>query len=82
MTLGLIKLGSVPEAQTLYKTYEPKGFVILDLIIELDRLYANRANIRIPVVFAYDYVIQKLKGTTDTELDALLTRMRRGVADQ
>ncbi len=59
-----------------------KGFAISDYIKELDVLYQDGENIRIPVVLGIDYCTTKLRGqTTKKELEELLIMVRKSVAE-
>lgn len=53
------------------------GFRSSDLVKQVDELYADTANLRIPVIDAYVYSLLKIRGATNQELDALVVGMRR-----
>ena len=58
------------------------GFVIEDYIRELDELYKDRSNIRIPIPLAMEYCTEKLKGTmTKPRLEGYLQIIKNGVKD-
>ena len=54
-----------------------KGFRMSDLASEIDLFYEQRANIRIPISYAYRYVIKKIKGITINELDEYNVWLRK-----
>ncbi len=58
------------------------GFNVRDYEAELNKLYVDTENVRIPIVLAMRYCSLKLKGTlTKQELEQRLIMMRRQVND-
>ena len=55
----------------------PKGVIVTDVVGEMDALYQDRSNIRIPIIFSYMYVVRKMKGATQPELDDAIVKLRR-----
>jgi hypothetical protein len=54
-----------------------KGFRMSDIMEEIDRLYEEASNRRIPVVDAYRYVLRKFKGASPEELAAAQSVLRK-----
>ncbi len=48
-----------------------------DIIQPIDAFYADRTNIRIPIAYAYKYVLMKIKGASPKELDEYASKLRR-----
>jgi hypothetical protein len=59
----------------------PKGFLIADIVQGIDAFYRDRTNMKVPILFSYLYVMTKIKGASQQELDAMAARFRRQ-ADQ
>jgi hypothetical protein len=58
-----------------------EGFTVGDYLNELNVLYKDRENIRIPIVMAFRYCTQKLKGqSSKQELENRLLEMRKTVS--
>jgi hypothetical protein len=55
----------------------PKGFLITDIVQGIDAFYRDRTNVKIPILFSYLYVMTKIKGASQQELDAMAARFRR-----
>jgi hypothetical protein len=53
------------------------GFRESDLSSQVDGFYNDSANLRIPVVDAYKYVLKKLRGAKTSELDAYISELRQ-----
>jgi len=62
---------------SIHDEFTVKGFRMSDLVKESDLFYEQRANIKIPIAFAYHYVISKIKGQPTTELDDIVVRLRK-----
>jgi hypothetical protein len=61
--------------------YYAQGFTMDDHIKELDKLYAERENILIPIPEAIRYCVLKLHGTATTaELEQYLIRLRKNAS--
>jgi hypothetical protein len=67
------KIKSATPDQSLY----PAGFLIADVVQGIDLFYSDRANMRVPILFSYLYVMTKIKGASQLELDAMASRFRR-----
>ncbi|HXI39465.1 MAG TPA: hypothetical protein VNH83_05785 [Bryobacteraceae bacterium] len=58
--------------------YDVGGFTVSDIVHEMTVLFTDRENIRIPIVEAYEYSLEKLKGKhTKAELEQIVIRMRQ-----
>jgi hypothetical protein len=55
----------------------PKGFLITDIVQGIDVFYRDRTNMKVPILFSYLYVMTKIKGASQQELDAMAARFRR-----
>ena len=55
----------------------PKGFLITDIVQGIDAFYRDRTNIKVPILFSYLYVMTKIKGASQQELDAMAARFRQ-----
>jgi hypothetical protein len=53
------------------------GFRFSDLVDQVDELYADTANVRIPVIDAYVYCLLKMRGATKQQLEDVVVRLRR-----
>jgi len=53
------------------------GFRFGDLVSQVDSFYSDTANLKIPVIEAYRYVIKKMKGATSEELATSAANLRR-----
>ncbi len=53
------------------------GFQFSDIVKQVDVFYSDSANIRIPVLEAYMYSLQKMKGATNANLEHLMTQLRQ-----
>lgn len=60
-----------------YKQLSIKGFKFGDLAQEIDAFYSERSNIRVPIAFAYVFVIRKMNGATRAELDDYSSELRK-----
>lgn len=67
------KTGNTSPDVSLY----PKGFLITDIVQGIDSFYKDRTNVKVPVLFAYLYVMTKIKGAPQQELDAMAARFRQ-----
>lgn len=57
--------------------YMIKGFRFSDLKEQVDQLYGDKANIRIPISYAYYYAIRKSRGDSPSDIEDWLARLRR-----
>ena len=53
------------------------GFRFSDLVKQVDELYADTANVRIPVIDAYVYSLLKIRGAAKQELEDHVVALRR-----
>lgn len=67
------KIKDAAPDQSLYAA----GFLIADIVQGIDAFYSDRTNMRVPILFSYLYVITKIKGASQQELDAMASRFRR-----
>jgi hypothetical protein len=54
-----------------------KGFRFGDLRQQVDKFYEDRSNIRIPIAYAYFFVIKKMHGTKQKDLDEYASELRK-----
>ena len=64
--------GSSPDG-SLY----PNGFLVADIVQGIDAFYSDRTNVKVPIAFSYLYVITKIKGAPQEDLDRMVARFRR-----
>jgi hypothetical protein len=57
--------------------YTLKGFRFGDLKEQVDKLYQDKANIRIPISYAYVYAIRRARGDSPYEIDNFLAQLRK-----
>jgi hypothetical protein len=75
---AIVQSGEVPSAENVKWAV---GFNVGDYVNELNNLYKERENIRIPLPMALDYCTQKLKGhSTKQDLEARLILLRQLIA--
>jgi hypothetical protein len=77
---SLMKLSDNPQidlVQKLDRKFFVTGFRFTDLVQQVNRFYDDRSNIRIPIAFAYYYVIKKMLGSTQDELNNYASELRR-----
>ena len=55
----------------------PKGFLFTDIVQGIDAFYGDRTNVKVPILFSYLYVMTKIKGASQQELDAMAARFRQ-----
>jgi hypothetical protein len=55
----------------------PKGVLIVDIVQGIDAFYSDRTNMKVPILFSYLYVLTKIRGASQQELDAMAARFRR-----
>ena len=53
------------------------GFTTRDLSSEVTSFYRERANIRVPIIYAYEYALKKTKGASQRELIEFTTSLRK-----
>jgi len=56
--------------------YTVRGFRFGDLKEQVDKLYQDKANIRIPISYAYVYAIRRARGDSPHEIDDFLAKLR------
>jgi len=54
-----------------------EGFRFSEVAAEVDAFYRERANIKVPVPFAYHFVVKKMKGASPAELSSFAAQLRR-----
>jgi hypothetical protein len=57
--------------------YGLKGFLFSDFMDQMDRLYQDKANIRIPISYAYVYAVRRLRGDPPQEIEDFLAQQRK-----
>ncbi len=68
---------SIRDAQASGSSLMIAGFRQSDFVSQVDSFYADTANIRVPVIEVYRYVVQKMKGATPEELVNSAATLRR-----
>jgi hypothetical protein len=72
--IAATKTGAANPADTsLYR----KRFLIIDIVQGIDAFYEDRTNVKVPILFSYLYVMTKIKGASQQELDAMAARLRQ-----
>ncbi|MDQ2948418.1 MAG: hypothetical protein M3Y27_21185 [Acidobacteriota bacterium] len=75
-------LSRIPAVTKFVHNYHPQKFDPQEIIDEIDKVYNERENIRIPVLMVYDFVNDKLKGNiTKDQVEERLKTMRKIAAD-
>ena len=64
-------------ALSAYKRLTIGGFKMSDIMEEINRLYQEASNRKIPIVDAYRYVLKKFKGASSEELAATQSALRK-----
>ena len=54
-----------------------KGFRYSDLVQQVDMVYADSSNLRIPIVEAYRYILKKLRGASPETLANEIAKLRK-----
>src|SRR5262245_15494510 len=75
--VGLAGSATHEDARSLLSEFGVKGFRFSDVAAEVDAFYRERANIRVPVAFAYHYVVKKMKGASPDELNTFAAQLRK-----
>jgi hypothetical protein len=57
--------------------HEAKGFTAGDFVREIDDFYKDPANIRIPMMYGYEYANLKFKGRSAAELEEVISDWRK-----
>ena len=70
------------QSQNELDTHAPVGFIVGDYIKAFDDLYKEPSNIRIPMMYAYEYCIGKFKGHSDSQLAEVLRSFREWSAQK
>jgi hypothetical protein len=60
----------------------PGGTSYGDVVLAIDKFYEDTTNTRIPIVYAFEYVGNKIKGAPPADLETLLASLRRAAAAQ
>ncbi len=63
--------------QAIMQSYTIRGFSFDYLALQIDGLYANKDNIRIPVAYGYLYAIRKSRGDSPKEIESFLAELRK-----
>jgi hypothetical protein len=80
--IALFALPSAPKACSDAVTkLEPRGYVAGDYVKMLDEFYREPANVRVPIVYAYNYALKKLAGMSAKELSEMEATMRKFALD-
>ena len=66
-----------PDLQRVFDNLTVTGFEFGDIAAQVDTFYSDSANIRIPVIEAYKYVMARLKGASTSELERSVTTLRQ-----
>ncbi len=66
-----------PKVRSTVDSLMISGFRFLDLVKQIDEFYKDSANIRIPVIEAYQFTLKKLHGSTRQELEDQMAALRR-----
>lgn len=80
LALGLRDLSNDLESAKILHVLERttvKEFRFSDIAKQIDAFYSDTANVRIPIIDAYRYALEKMKGATSAKLDQLLVELRR-----
>jgi hypothetical protein len=75
--VGLAGSATHEDPRALLSEFGVKGFRFSDVAAEVDAFYRQRANIRVPVAFAYHYVVKKMKGASPDELNTFAAQLRK-----
>ncbi len=54
-----------------------EGADLSDIIAEIDRVFGDRSNIRIPVAYVYSFAAKKMSGSEPRVLESYLAELRR-----
>jgi len=57
--------------------YTVRGFRFRDLKDQVDKLYQDKANMRIPISYAYVYAIRRARGDPPSEIEDFLAQLRK-----
>jgi hypothetical protein len=71
----LVDEKAIPE-ETMDR-YTVRGFRFGDLKDQVDKLYEDKANIRIPISYAYVYAIRRARGDPPHEIEDFLAQLRK-----
>jgi len=74
---GVVLVAESQKNDALYGRFTVSGFRFSNLVSEVDHFYEEGSNIRIPIVFAYAYVVKKIKGDSPRNLDDYASALRR-----
>jgi hypothetical protein len=65
------------DAHRVLGTLVISGFRFSDIVKQVDMFYSDSANIRVPVIEAYRYSLIKMKGSQNSELERIVTKLRQ-----
>ena len=74
--IGLLVDEKVISKETMDR-YTVGGFRFGDLKEQVDTLYQDKANIRIPISYAYVYAIRRARGDSPRAIEDLLAELRK-----
>lgn len=57
--------------------YTIKGFRFSDIKDQVDKLYEDKANLRIPIAYGYLYAIKRARGDSPREIENFLAELRQ-----
>lgn len=57
----------------------PEGTSVGDLVSEVDSFYADRANARVPIIYAFNLLVMKIRGADEHTLSNLKMQYRKAV---
>ena len=82
IALGRHPFQGCPQYAATEKDYVVEKFTTIDVAREIDQVYKDRENIRVPVFLVFDYVVQKLRGrTTKVDLEKRLMALRKAAVE-
>ena len=64
-------------SQEVYESYNLSGFRFGDFVDQIDKLYQDKANLRIPIAYAYLYALRRARGDSPQEIEEWLAAQRR-----
>lgn len=73
-------IGALEEENKTYaliKSFTIKGFRFSDIVQQIDSFYQDRSNIRIPIAYAYAFIVRKMSGDNPEDMDTYVSNLRR-----
>ena len=64
-------------SQETMDRYAVKGFRFSELKEQVDKLYQDTANLRIPISYAYVYAIRRARGDSPHDIDDFVAQLRK-----